>query len=176
MTKVNEANWSQIDFLINNFFEIVEYKRGRGIYGDRVIWKRPKNAKAIFGEPERLFEFYYMDANAVKELSFTVREKIKNIARFVTTVEDFNVLTNFEGEDGVEPAELSLELKRDLVDSGSIDFGYLNKILLENMKLTNKEFKEKLQEHRKKQYFLASSEEYNFITKEYAEKQLEMLK
>ena len=175
MTKVNEANWSQLDFLINNFYEIVEYKRGRGIYRDRVIWKRPKNVKAIFGEPERLFEFYYMDANAVKELNFTIREKVKSVARIVTSVEDFNVLTEFEGEDGVEPAELSLELKRDLIDSGSVDFAYLNKTLLENYKLTNKSFREKLQEHRRKQYFLASSDEYNFITKEYAEEQLNVL-
>ncbi len=175
MTKVNEANWSQLDFLINNFYEIVEYKRGRGIYGDRVIWKRPKNVKAIFGEPERLFEFYYMDANAVKELAFTIREKVKSISRIVTSVEDFNVLTEFEGEDGVEPGELSLELKRDLIDSGSIDFKSLNNILLENYKLTNKSFREKLQEHRRKQYFLACSDEYNFISKEHADEQLKIL-
>ena len=41
-TKVNVQNWAELDFLINNFYEIVEYKRGRGIYGDRVILKRSK--------------------------------------------------------------------------------------------------------------------------------------
>ena len=56
MTKVNIQNWSQLDFLINNFYEIVEYKRGRGIYGDRVILKRPKITESIFGEPSRLYE------------------------------------------------------------------------------------------------------------------------
>ena len=85
MTKVNIQNWSQLDFLINNFYEVVEYKRGRGIYGDRVILKRSKDSSAIFGEPNRLYEFYYMDANAVKELPRTIIEKIKVIARFVTS-------------------------------------------------------------------------------------------
>jgi len=68
MTKVNVQNWSQLDFLINNFYEIVEYKRGRGIYGDRVILKRSKQSEAIFGEPTRLYEFYYM----VKDNSFNI--------------------------------------------------------------------------------------------------------
>ena len=92
MTKVNAQQWSQLDFLINNFYEIVEYKRGRGIYGDRVILKRPKDSSSIFGEPSRLYEFYYMDANAVKELPRTVYEKIKIITRIVSTPEDMNIL------------------------------------------------------------------------------------
>ena len=51
-TKVNAYNWAELDFLINNFYEIVEYKRGRGIYGDRVILKRSKRAECIFGEKD----------------------------------------------------------------------------------------------------------------------------
>ena len=106
MTKVNEQNWSQLDFLINNFYEIVEYKRGRGIYGDRVILKRSRQAECIFGEPNKLYEFYYLDANAVKELPRTILEKIKAITRFVRTPEDMNVLCDFEKQNDVEPSEL----------------------------------------------------------------------
>ena len=66
--KVNAQNWAELDFLINNFYEIVEYKRGRGIYGDRVILKRSKRPECIFGEKDKYYEFYYLNANAVKEL------------------------------------------------------------------------------------------------------------
>ena len=95
MTKVNVQNWSQLDFLINNFYEIVEYKRGRGIYGDRVILKRPKMVESIFGEPSRLYEFYYLDANAVKELPRTIVEKIKIVTKIVTSPTDMNILCDF---------------------------------------------------------------------------------
>ena len=57
--KVNAKNWAELDFLINNFYEIVEYKRGRGIYGDRVVLKRSKRAECIFGEKDKYYEFYY---------------------------------------------------------------------------------------------------------------------
>ena len=48
-TRVHIANYSELDFLINNFYEIVEFKRGRGIYGDRVILQRPTRPECIFG-------------------------------------------------------------------------------------------------------------------------------
>ncbi len=175
MTKVNTQQWSQLDFLINNFYEIVEYKRGRGIYGDRVILKRSKNSKSIFGEPDRLYEFYYMDANAVKELPRTVFEKIKIITRFVSTPEDMNVLCDFEKVGDLEPSEWALETEKTLVDIKSIDFTQLNQQLINRYKLLGANFISKLNKHREKQYFLASSDGFNFITKEYAEEQMNVL-
>ena len=167
--------WSQLDFLINNFYEIVEYKRGRGVYGDRVIFKRPKQAEAIVGEPSKLSEFYYMDANAVKELPRTVLEKIKIITRFVTSPEDMNVLCNFESNDGLEPTEWALETSMQLKSTNSIDFKILNEKLMERYKLLGSSFLSRLQKHREKQYFLASSDAFNFVSKEYATQQISAL-
>lgn len=174
MTKVNPANWPQLDFLINNFYEIVEYKRGRGVYGDRVILKRQKHAETIFGEPQKLCEFYYLDANAVKELPRTILEKIKIVTRVVTTPEDMNVLTNFNTSK-VNPIEWAIENKHALIDINSTDFEVLNNILIERYKMLDNEFLLKLNNHRERQYFLASSDEFNFITKEYAEEQLKKI-
>lgn len=175
MTKVNVQNWSQLDFLINNFYEIVEYKRGRGVYGDRVILKRPKLSSAVFGEPDRLYEFYYMDANAVKELPRTVFEKIKIITRFVRSPEDMNVLCDFTSAGEVEPTEWALETEKALFDAKTIDFKALNEILMSRYKLLDGNFLSKLNKHREKQYFLVSSEGFNFIDKEYADKQINVL-
>ncbi len=175
MTKVNELNYGQLDFLINNFYEIVEYKRGRGIYGDRVVLKRPKRAQAIFGEQDKLFEFYYMDANAVKELPRTVQEKIKIILRVAVSPEDMNILCEFASNNGVEPSSWAIETRNALTRAKTLDFGKLNSILLERYKLLNSNFLTKLKKHRERQYFLASSAEFNFISKEYANKQMELL-
>lgn len=175
MTKVNTQQWSQLDFLINNFYEIVEYKRGRGIYGDRVILKRSKDSVAVFGEPNRLYEFYYMDANAVKELPRTVLEKIKIITRFVTSPEDMNVLCEFERANDIEPAEWAMDTEKELFKLKSIDFKVLNNILLDRYKLLGSNFLSKLKKHREKQYFLAASEGFNFLTKEYADEQINIL-
>lgn len=174
-TKVNQQNWAQLDFLINNFYEIVEYKRGRGIYGDRVVLKRPRNAGAIFGEPEKLCSFYYMDANAVKELPRTVQEKIEIITSFVCSPVDMNILCQFVKVGRQGPNEWALSLKQAFQQAKTQDFKVLNDILIENYKLLDDEFIKNLNEHRKKQYFFASSPEYNFITKEYAEEQLNRL-
>jgi len=175
MTKVNIQNWSQLDFLINNFYEVVEYKRGRGIYGDRVILKRSKDSSSIFGEPNRLYEFYYMDANAVKELPRTIIEKIKIITRFVTSPEDMNVLCDFEKIDGVEPSEWAIDTEKILLEKQSINFKELNDSLIARYKLLGSSFLAKLKKHREKQYFLVSSEGFNFITKEYADEQMNLL-
>ena len=175
MTKVNVQNWKQLDFLINNFYEIVEYKRGRGIYGDRVVLKRSKQADCLFGEPNRLYEFYYMDANAVKELPRTILEKIKAITRFVRTPEDMNILCNFESNNNLEPSEWAIETNKVLFEAKTLDFEILNSILLERYKLLGSSFISKLQKHREKQYFLASSEGFNFITKDYATEQIGVL-
>lgn len=175
MTKVNTQNWGQLDFLINNFYEIVEYKRGRGIYGDRVILKRPKNVASILGDGDRLFEFYYMDANAVKELPRTILEKIKIITRLVVSPENMNVLCGFEAVNGVEPNEWALETAKMMQDANTLDFAVLNKILVERYALLGSDFLSRLKRHREGQYFLASSDRYNFITKEYANEQLSKL-
>lgn len=175
MTKVNIQNWGQLDFLLNNFYEIIEYKRGRGIYGDRVVLKRPKNAEGIFGEPNRLYDFYYLDANAVKELPRTIQEKIRIITKFVTSPEDMNVLCDFVNENGVEPNEWALELQKQFVEAKTLDFKVLNEILVENYKKLGANFIAKLNKHRQKQYFLAGSDEFNFITKDYADEQIASL-
>ena len=175
MTKVNIQQWSQLDFLINNFYEVVEYKRGRGIYGDRVILKRSKDSAAIFGEPSRLYEFYYLDANAVKELPRTVLEKIKIITRFVTSPEDMNRLCDFEKIGDVEPSEWAMDTEKALFDEKSINFTQLNQILINRYKLLGSNFLSKLNKHREKQYFLCSSEGFNFITKDYADEQMNIM-
>jgi len=175
MTKVNIQQWSQLDFLINNFYEIVEYKRGRGIYGDRVILKRAKESFAIFGDPSRLYEFYYMDANAVKELPRTVLEKIKIISRFVCSPEDMNVLCSFKKIGNVEPSEWAIDTQKSLFEAKSIDFKVLNNIIIERYITLGSDFINRLKKHREKQYFLASSEGFNFISKEYANEQMNTL-
>lgn len=174
MTKVNVQNWSQLDFLINNFYEIVEYKRGRGIYGDRVILKRPKMVESIFGEPSRLQEFYYLDANAVKELPRTIFEKIKIITRIVTSPTDMNLLCEFDNT-GSEPNEWALEVERAFKEANTLDYKILNEVLIEKYKKLNSNFLSKLKKHREKQYFLASSDAFNFITKDYATEQMSVL-
>jgi len=175
MTKVNIQQWAQLDFLINNFYEVVEYKRGRGIYGDRVILKRPRESSAVFGEPSRLFEFYYMDANAVKELPRTVYEKIKIITRFVSSPEDMNVLCDFEAVSGLEPSEWAMDTERELLETPSIDFEELNRKLLARYKLLGANFLSKLNKHREKQYFLCASEGFKFVSKDYADEQINVL-
>lgn len=175
MSKVNEVNWPHLDFLINNFYEIVEYKRGRGVYGDRVILKRSKNARAIFGEQDKLFEFYYLDAPAVRELPRTVLEKIKIITQKVCSPLDMNVLCEFGDQSQIEPNEWALETKNELFSNNCVDFKILNNILIERYKLLGADFVAKLNKHRQKQYFLASSEQYNLIPKAYADAQLEKI-
>ncbi len=174
MTKVSVEKWSQLDFLINNFFEIVEYKRGRGIYGDRVILKRPRNAIAVFGEPEKLSDFFYMDANAVKTLPLETKLNIKNITRMVTSPECMNELCEFK-TDTVDPVEWAMETKKLFENSTTLDYGELNKILINQYKKLDGEFLNKLKKHREQQYFLAKSENYSFITSEYAEEQLNLI-
>ena len=174
-TKVCVQNWPQLDFLINNFYEIVEYKRGRGVYGDRVVLKRPKNAQAIFGEPEKLCTFYYMDANAVKELPRTIQEKIEIITSIVCSPVDMNILCQFVKVGRQGPNEWALNLKQAFEQANTLDFKLLNNILIQHYKLLDADFIERLNEHRKTQYFLATNSEFNFITQEHADEQLSLL-
>lgn len=173
--KVNAQNWAELDFLINNFYEIVEYKRGRGIYGDRVILKRCKNPECVFGEKNKYYEFYYLNANAVKELPRTVFEKIKIVQRFVTSPENMNLLCDFNSITKQSLVDWATQTNLALAGAKSIDFKTLDDILVERYKLLGDNFLELLNKHRQQQYFLASSSELNLIPKEYAKQQIERL-
>lgn len=170
-TRVNLANYPELDFLINNFYEIIEFKRGRGIYGDRVVLQRPKRPECIFGERDRYFEFYYLNANAVKELPRTILEKINVIKRIVVNPENMNVLCDFIGSEQT-PIDWATKTSIELGNAKTLDFNHLNNILLNRYKLLGGEFLSKLHKHREKQYFLASSDSLNLVTKEYAQEQL----
>lgn len=170
-TRVNVANWAELDFLINNFYEIVEFKRGRGIYGDRVILQRPKRPECIFGERDRLFEFYYLNANAVKELPRTILEKINVVKRIVINPENMNVLCGFAGYEQA-PIDWATKTAIELSSLKTLDFSILNNVLLNRYKLLGPEFLSNLNKHRERQYYLASTEQMNLITKEYANEQI----
>lgn len=174
-TKVNAYNWAELDFLINNFYEIVEYKRGRGIYGDRVILKRSKSPECIFGEKNKYYEFYYLNANAVKELPRTIFEKINIVKRIVVSPENMNLLCDFS-EGGIQtPVDWATGTAMALSQANTLNFEVLNKILLNRYKLLGVEFINKLNEHRRLQYFLATSKEMNLITEEHAKQELSKL-
>lgn len=168
-TRVNVANYAELDFLINNFYEIIEFKRGRGIYGDRVILQRPKKPECIFGERDRFYEFYYLNANAVKDLPRTVLEKINVIKRIVVNPENMNVLCDFVGSEQT-PIDWATKTSIELCSAKTLDYSILNNILLNRYKLLGGEFLTKLHKHREKQYFLAG--EMNLITREYAQEQI----
>ena len=104
-----------------------------------------------------------------------VFEKIKIIARFVTSPEDMNVLCDFEKTDGVEPSEWAMDTEKTLFSNNSINFKELNDALIARYKLLGGTFLSKLNKHREKQYFLASSEAFDFISKDYAEAQMGIL-
>ena len=170
-TRVNVQNFAELDFLINNFYEIIEFKRGRGIYGDRVVLQRPKRPECIFGTRDRFFEFYYLNANAVKDLPRTVMERINVIKRIVVNPENMNVLCDFIGCSQT-PIDWATKTNIELSTERTLDFEILNNILLNRYKLLGGEFLSKLHKHRERQYFLASSDELKLIPKEYANEQI----
>ena len=175
MAKVKPQNWAQLDFLINNFYEIVEFKRGRGIYGDRVILKRNRKAEAIFGDPDRFVEFFYMDANPVKELPLTLKLRVDGIVRFITSPEQMNILCEFDSESNPEDWAIETQKAISSVKIGAPDmFEQLNKILEERYKLLDGKFLSKLYKHKEKQYFLAK--EMDLIPNEFAEEQTSSLR
>lgn len=174
-TKVNAYNWAELDFLINNFYEIVEYKRGRGIYGDRVILKRSKNPECIFGEKDKYYEFYYLNANAVKELPRTILEKINIVKRIVVSPENMNLLCDFS-EGGIQtPVDWATGTAMAINQANTLNFEVLNKILVNRYKLLGIDFIEKLNNHRRLQYLLAASKEMNLITDEHAQQEINKL-
>lgn len=164
--KLVTAKWSEFDFLINNFFEIVEYKRGRGVYGDRVILKRQKNAVNILAEPDKQLEFYYLDALDVKEYPRTIQEKIKYILKFVIVPEEMAKICRYSDVDIVE---WSLTTKAAILAANTLDYNIINEILVQRMVLLDKDFLNKLNKHKTAQYYIASSESMSLVSREYAE-------
>lgn len=173
--KVNAQNWAELDFLINNFYEIVEYKRGRGIYGDRVILKRCKNPECIFGERNKYYEFYYLNANAVKELPRTVYEKVKIVERFVISPENMNLLCDFNSITKQSLVDWATQTALELTSANTINFKVLNDTLIRRYEVLGDNFLELLNKHRKQQYFIASSPELNLIPEQYAKEQMARL-
>ena len=173
--KVNAQNWAELDFLINNFYEVVEYKRGRGIYGDRVILKRSKRPECIFGEKDKYYEFYYLNANAVKELPRTIFEKINIVKRIVISPENMNLLCDFSTGGIQTPVDWATGTANALSSANTLNFEELNKILINRYKLLGQGFIDKLNEHRKIQYFLATTNELNLIEREHAEEEMAKL-
>ena len=174
-TKVHAQNWAELDFLINNFYEIVEYKRGRGIYGDRVILKRSKRPECVFGEKDKYYEFYYLNANAVKELPRTIFEKIKIVERIVVSPENMNLLCDFSMGGIQTPVDWATGTASALSQANTLNFEILNKILLNRYKLLGKAFIDKLNEHRKLQYFLATTAELNLVSQQHVQQELAKL-
>ena len=86
-----------------------------------------------------------------------------------------NVLCNFNNSGLMDPSTWAVETKRAFAQAQTLDFAKLNSILLERYKLLDGAFLEKLKAHRQKQYFLASSDEFNFVTKEFVAEKLNEL-
>ena len=152
--KLCHENWSQFDFLINNFYEIVEYKRGRGVYGDRIILRRPRNPQSVFATPDKQYDFYYLDAHNTKELPRTTAEKIVLITKFVC---DPQAMTQIIRTDDANVINWSLNLRKKMRSAKSNDF------------------LAKLHAHRQKQYLLASSEALGLVSPEFANNQIKVL-
>ena len=62
-----------------------------------------------------------------------------------------------------------------LNEANTLNFEVLNKILINRYKLLGKAFIDKLNEHRKLQYFLATTKEMNLITQEHAQQEIAKL-
>ncbi|MBO4937113.1 MAG: hypothetical protein J6C90_02175 [Clostridia bacterium] len=164
-------NWSQFDFLINNFYEIVEYKRGRGIYGDRIILRRARNAENILSTPDKHYDFFYLDAHNVKELPRTIAEKIALNIKFVC---DPQLMTQIIRADDKNVISWSLDLRKKFNEAKTIDYNVLNNLLVQQYQLLSQDFLARLHEHRARQYFLASSPSMNLVSKEFAETQINL--
>ena len=167
--RLNVNNYPKLDFLINNFYEIVDYKRGRGVYGDRIILRRPKKAECVFGEKDKNYDFYYLDANDVLELPKTIELRIQNIEKFITNPESMNILCDFN--DNTKISDWTFETTN-VLNSAGLDFKLLNDLLIDRYKLLDSKFIENLQRHRIQQYTLASSQEYCLIDDSYASQQI----
>lgn len=172
--KLDNQNWSHFDFLINSFYEIVEYKRGRGIYGDRLILRRPKNPSSVFGEPDKMYEFYYLDARSVKELPMTKAEKIKIVLRFVSDPEKMNKIVQGLNVKA-DIFKWSLETRQAIINAKTTDYNILNDILVKQYEKIGGDFISKLNKQRVKEYYLASNENMQLVSKEYADVQLHLL-
>ena len=69
----------------------------------------------------------------------------------------------------------AMDTEKELFNKKSIDFKVLNDVLVERYKSLGGNFIAKLNKHREKQYFWAASEGFNFITQDYADKQINII-
>ena len=113
-----------------------------------------------------------MDAKPVVELPRTIFERIKVITRIVRSPDDMSVLCDYKGENAANPINWAVETTRQIADSKSLDYKVLNELLLKRYKLLDVQFISKLNKHREKQYFIASSESLDLISKEHSNNQL----
>ena len=72
-------------------------------------------------------------------------------------------------------SEISASSEKLIFSANTLDFKVLNNILINRYKTLESSLVSKLKKHREKQYFLASSEAFNFISKEYAAEQISIL-
>ena len=83
------------------------------------------------------------------------------------------ILCDFDKES--KPNDWAVETAKAFQQANTLDYKVLNEILIERYKLLDSKFQAKLKKHREKQYFLASSDGFNFVTKDYAAAQMNVL-
>ena len=86
-----------------------------------------------------------------------------------------NLLCDFSAGGIQTPVDWATGTSLALTQANTLDFDVLNKILLNRYKLLGKAFIDKLNEHRKLQYFLATTNEMNLIPNEHAQQELAKL-
>ncbi|MBE7076623.1 MAG: hypothetical protein E7374_01880 [Clostridiales bacterium] len=146
--KLDPKNYAQLDLLISTFFEIIEYKRGRGDYGNRVSLKR-----SALEDNDRIYEFFYLDANTTIKLPASKKFEIQTILKQVISPAKMNKLCNFDAN--VDPAQWAIETRDAIVNAKTLDYAKINEILNERYAFLGPAFMEKLQEHRELQYKIA---------------------
>jgi len=85
------------------------------------------------------------------------------------------LLCDFSTEGIQTPVDWATGTANALASANTLNFEELNKILINRYKLLGKSFIEKLNEHRKIQYFLATTNEMNLIPSEHAEQEMAKL-
>ncbi len=173
MTKVKEQNWPQLDFLINNFYEIIEFKRGRGIYGDRVALKRPREVEEIFGDTKATIDYIYLEANPVKESATFLKMRIQHIVQHVVNPGAMNILCEFDNG-ATDWALATKKAFSEVKIENETIYQQLNDILEERYKQLGGKFLSKLYKHKEKQYFLAKS--MGLVPDDYANEQTSNLR
>ena len=147
----------------------MEYKRGRGIYGDRIILRRVRHPECALTKPDSQYDYFYLDAHNVKELPRTIAEKVALNIKFVC---DPQAMTQIIRADDVNVIKWSLHVRRRFQEVKSLDYNVLDNLLVQQYQKLGNDFLSRLHEHRQKQYFLASSDSMGLVSKEYAESQI----